>query len=46
MQATTNPIANRAEEQQLLHRLAAGETRAFWHLFQQMWRSPLYLSLN
>ncbi|MEG4250835.1 sigma-70 family RNA polymerase sigma factor [Microcoleus sp. Pol10D4] len=36
MQATTHthPIANRAEEQQLLHRLAAGETRAFWHLFQ------------
>ncbi|MEG3972259.1 sigma-70 family RNA polymerase sigma factor [Microcoleus sp. T2B6] len=35
MQTTTNPIANRAEEQQLLHRLAAGETRAFWQLFQQ-----------
>jgi|GEM_PF-3628506 len=35
MQATTNPIANRAEEQQLLHSLAAGETRAFWQLFQQ-----------
>ncbi|WP_254564067.1 RNA polymerase sigma factor [Oscillatoria sp. HE19RPO] len=34
MQATTNPIANRAEEQQLLHRLAAGDTRAFWELFQ------------
>ncbi|MEG4595025.1 sigma-70 family RNA polymerase sigma factor [Microcoleus sp. F8_C2] len=35
MQATNNPVANRAEEQQLLHRLAAGETRAFWQLFQQ-----------
>lgn len=34
MQATTNPIANRAEEQQVLHRLAAGEARAFWQLFQ------------
>ncbi len=34
VQTTTNPIANRAEEQQLLHRLAAGETRAFWQLFQ------------
>jgi RNA polymerase sigma factor (sigma-70 family) len=34
VQATTNPIANRADEQQLLHRLAAGETRAFWELFQ------------
>jgi RNA polymerase sigma factor (sigma-70 family) len=34
VQTTTNPIANRAEEQQLLHRLAAGETRAFWELFQ------------
>ncbi|MCT7997450.1 RNA polymerase sigma factor [Laspinema olomoucense] len=33
--ATINPIANRAEEQQLLHRLATGETRAFWQLFQQ-----------
>lgn len=35
VQATTNSIANRAEEQQLLHRLAAGETCAFWQLFQQ-----------
>lgn len=35
VQATINPIANRAEEQQLLHRLATGETRAFWQLFQQ-----------
>ena len=35
MQATTTPIANRPEEQALLHRLAAGETRAFWQLFQQ-----------
>lgn len=34
MQATTNPIANRAEERELLHRLAAGETHAFWQLFQ------------
>ncbi|MCT7989050.1 RNA polymerase sigma factor [Laspinema olomoucense] len=34
VQATTNPIANRAEERELLHRLAAGETRAFWQLFQ------------
>ncbi|MCT7961186.1 RNA polymerase sigma factor [Laspinema sp. D1] len=35
VQTTTNPIANRAEEQQLLHRLAAGETHAFWQLFQK-----------
>lgn len=35
VQATTTPIANRPEEQALLHRLAAGETRAFWQLFQQ-----------
>lgn len=35
MQATTTPIANPPKEQALLHRLAAGETRAFWQLFQQ-----------
>ncbi|MEG3971757.1 sigma-70 family RNA polymerase sigma factor [Microcoleus sp. T2B6] len=35
VQATTNPIANQAEEQQLLQRLAAGEIGAFWQLFQQ-----------
>lgn len=34
VQTTPNPIANRAEEQQLLHRLATGETHAFWELFQ------------
>lgn len=35
VQATIHPIPNRAEEQQLLHCLAAGETCAFWQLFQQ-----------
>jgi RNA polymerase sigma-70 factor (ECF subfamily) len=35
VQVSTNPTANRVEEQQLLHCLAAGETRAFWQLFQK-----------